>query len=128
MDKLITSSSKTIRWLSTIKTKVKEKNLSLKYKEAKYWASFKSPKTNRNIVYLQPQKNQIRLFTKLAPSFNSTLKRTPSSSKWADMFPSIFTIISEDSINKAIEFIISSYEEDSHEYSGQPAINFLVDI
>ena len=116
MDALITSSSKTIRWLSTIKAKVEEKNPSLKYGESKYWASFKSTKTNRNIVYLHPQKKQIRLFTRLAPSFNSNLQMTPSSSKWADTCPSMFTIRSEDSINKAIEFIISSYEEDSHEY------------
>ena len=116
MDKLITSSPTTLRWLSTIKAKVKEKNLSLKYSEAEYYASFWSPKTKRNIAYLQPQKTHIRLFTRLAPSFNSALQTTPSSSKWADMYPSIFKVRSEDSINKAIEFIISSYEEDSHEY------------
>jgi len=116
MDTLITSSSTTIRWLSTIKAKVEEKNLSLKYSKAKYCASFKSPKTNRNIAYLQPQKTQIRLFTRLAPSFNSNLQTTPASHNWADMYPSIFTIRSEDSINKAIEFIISSYEQDSHKY------------
>ena len=116
MDALITSSSNTIRWLSTIKTKVEEKNMSLKYSESKYYASFWSPKTKRNIAYLQPQKTQIRLFTRLAPSFNSALQTTPSSSKWADMYPSIFKVRSEDSINKAIEFIISSYEEDFREY------------
>ena len=116
MDALITSSSKTIRWLSTIKAKVEEKKLSLKYSESKYWVTFKSPKTNRNIAYLQPQKTQIRLFTGLPPSFNSILRVTPSSYKWAEMYPSIFIIGSEDSINKAIEFIISSYEEDSHKY------------
>jgi hypothetical protein len=116
MDVLITSSSKTIRWLSTIKSKVEAKNLPLKYVESKYWASFRSPKTNRNIAYLQPQKNQVRLFTRLPPSFNSNLQMTPSSSKWEDTFPSIFTISSEDLINKAIEFIISSYKEDSHKY------------
>ena len=117
MDKLITSSSTTIRWLSTIKAKVEEKNLSLTYSEAKYWASFKSLKTNRNIVYLQPQKTQIRLFTRLAPSFDSNLHTTPSSHTWADEFPSIFTIRSDDSINKAIEFITSSYEKDSQRSS-----------
>ena len=116
MDKLITSSPTTLRWFSTIKVKVQEKNLSLKYSEEKYYASFWSPKTNRNIAYLQPQKTQIRLFTRLAPSFNSTLQTTPSSSKWADMYSSIFKVRSEDSINKAIEFIISSYEQDSHKY------------
>ena len=116
MDTLITSSSTTIRWLSTIKAKVEEKNLSLKYSKAKYCASFKSPKTNRNIALLQPQRTQIRLFTILAPSFNSALQKSPSSQKWLDTFRSIFTIRSEDSINKAIEFIMSSYEEDSHKY------------
>lgn len=114
MDKLITSSPTTLRWLSTIKAKVEEKNLSLKYSEAKYYASFWSPKTNRNIAYLQPQRTQIRLFTRLAPSFNSTLQTTPSSQRWSDTCPSIFTIRSEDSISKAIKFIISSYEEDFH--------------
>ena len=113
MDILITASPITLRWLATIKSKVEERNLSLEYREKKYWAVFKSPKTNRNIAYLQPQKTQIRLFTRLDPYFNSSLKVTPASYNWEDMYPSIFTIRSEDSINKAIDFIHSSYEEDA---------------
>lgn len=99
-----------------MKAKIKEKNLSFKYSEAKYYASFWTPKTKRNIAYLQPQQAQIKLFTKLSSSFNSALQTIPSFSKWADIYPSIFKVRSENSINKAIEFIISSCEKDSHKY------------
>ena len=112
MDTLITSSPTTLEWLKKIKFRIEEKISSLIYGESKYWASFKSPETNRNVVYLQPQKTQIRLFTRLDLSFDRFLKPTPASSGWAEMYPSIFLIRSENSIDKAVELIIASYEED----------------
>ena len=112
MNTLKTSSPTTLKWLNNIKSKIERKIPSLKYGERKYWAIFKSPGTNRNVVQLQPQRRQIRLFTRLEISFNSSLEPTPSSSGWAETYPSIFFIRSEDSIDKAIELIISSYEED----------------
>jgi len=112
MDKLITSSPTTLEWLRKIKLRIERKIPSLRYDESKYWASFKNPETNRNVVYLQPQKTQIRLFTRLDPSFDSFLQRTPSSSGWEKMYPSIFLIRSENLIDKAVELIIASYRED----------------
>lgn len=112
MDTLITSSPPTLGWLNRIKTKIENKISSLQYGESKYWASFKSPETNRNVVYLQPQKSQIRLFTRLDLSFDSSLQPTPSSSGWAEMYPAIFLIRSENSIDKAVDLIVSSYEKD----------------
>jgi hypothetical protein len=112
MDTLVTSSPTTLEWLSIIKSKIEGKIPSLIYDECKYWASFKSSETKRKIVYLHPQKGQIRLFTILDLSFDNSLQRTPSSSKWADSFPSIFLIKSGTLINKACDLIMSSYKED----------------
>lgn len=112
METLITSSPTTLRWLNKIKTKTEGKIPSLIYGEAKYWASFKNPKTNRNAVYLQPQKSQIRLFTRLDLSFDGFLQPTPASSGWAEMYPSIFLIRSENSVDKAVDLIVASYKED----------------
>jgi len=112
MDKLVTCSPITIEWLTIIKSKLGIAIPSLLYGEYKYWASFKNPETNRNVVYLQPQKSQIRLFTALDISFDSSLQPTPSSSNWAKLFPSIFLIKSSNSTNKACDLIISSYKED----------------
>ena len=112
MDTLITSSPTTLEWLNSLRSKIEEKIPSLIYGEFKYWASFKSLGTKRNIVYLQPQKSQIRLFTRLDPSFDNFLQSTPSSDKWRDMFPSIFLVKSENLIDKACDLIISSYKED----------------
>ena len=107
---LITSSPTTLEWLRKIKFKIERKIPSLIYGEFKYWASFKNPETNRNVVYLQPQKTQIRLLTK--PSFDCFLQRTPSSSGWEKMYPSIFLITSENLIDKAVDLIRASYNED----------------
>ena len=112
MNTLITSSPTTLRWLNSIKSKIEGKIPSLKYGDRKYWAIFKSSERNRNVVQLQPQKRQIRLFTRLEISSNSSLEPTPASGRWAEMYPSIFLIRSEDSIDKAVELIISSYKED----------------
>lgn len=112
MDTLITSSTTTLEWLGSIRSKIEGEIPSLIYGKFKYWASFKSPGTKRNVVYLQPQKSQIRLFTKLDPSFDNSLQSTPSSDKWKVGFPSIFLIKSVNSIDKACDLIISSYKED----------------
>lgn len=109
-----TSSPKTLKWLNKIKSEVIRKCPSLIYREAEYWASFKSPKTNRNCVYLQPQKTQIRLFTRLNLSYDNDLQPTPSSSSWAESYPSIYLIKSETMIEKAVDLIISSCECDLH--------------
>lgn len=112
MDTLITSSPTTLEWLTSIRSKIEQQIPSVIYREFKYWASFKSPGTKRNVVFLQPQKTQIRLFTKLATSFDGSLQSTPSSNKWANMYPSIFLIKSVNSIDKACGLIIDSYKED----------------
>ena len=111
-DKLVTSSKMTLHWLDTIKSEIKQRVPSLDFNESKYWASFRSPETNRNIVYLQPQKSQIRLFVRLNLSYDKNLQQTPSSSNWAEMYPSIFVIRSKNMIKNAIELIVSSYEYD----------------
>lgn len=112
MNTLITSSPTTLEWLGRIISKIEGEIPSLIYSEFKYWASFKSPGTKRNVVYLQPQKSQIRLFTRLGPSFDNSLQSTPSSDKWKNTFPSLFLIKSGNSIDKACDLIISSYKED----------------
>ncbi|MHC2994056.1 MAG: hypothetical protein IBV53_00910 [Candidatus Atribacteria bacterium] len=112
MDILITSSLTTLEWLKRIKSKINVKIPSLIYREYKYWASFKNPRTNRKVIHLQPQKTQIRLFTRLDPSFDNVLQPTPASRDWALKYPSIFLIRSENAIEKAVKLIISSYEQD----------------
>ena len=114
MDTLITSSPITLKWVEKIKSEIKKRNSSLIYSESKYWFSFKSLETNRKVIYLQPQKRQIRLFTKLDLTFDDSLKPAPTSGSWADTFPSIFLIRSEETIVNAVKLIISSYELDLH--------------
>jgi hypothetical protein len=114
MDRLITSSPTTLRWLDKIRSEIEKRTASLTYGESRYWVYFKSSETNRNVVYLHPQKTNIRLFTRLDLSFDSALQPTPSSSGWAERYPSIFLIRSENAIKKAVKLIISSYERDLH--------------
>lgn len=113
MDVLVTSSTTTLSWLKTIRDDIEKKfSHTIKYRESKYWASFKSNRTNRNIVSLQPQKSQIRLLLRLVPSYDNYLKESPCSGGWAEHYPSIFVVKSENMIKKAVELIISSYEYD----------------
>lgn len=113
MDRLVTSSTTTLRWLKTIRYEIEKRLPSIiKYGESKYWASFHSTRTYRNIAYLQPQKSQIRVLLRLVPLYDNYLQETPCSSAWAEMYPSIFVIRSKNMIEKAVELIISSYEYD----------------
>lgn len=109
---LVTSSAKTTEWLNILRSSIKRKLPALEYDESTYWASFRSPDTNRNVAYLQPYKHQIRLFTRLPLSFDSELQPTPASRRWAEMYPSVFKIRSERAIEKATFLIISSYHLD----------------
>jgi hypothetical protein len=109
---LTTSSPKTLRWLEIIKSKAIIEIHSIQYNESEKWASFKSPETKRSVAYLQPLKNQIRLFTELPLTFDSRLELTPASKRWAKAYPSVFKIRCEDDIEKAIYFIINSYRFD----------------
>lgn len=115
MAKLITSSPMTLQWLKKIRLEIEQRCSSLEYEEAKYYSSFKSLRRNRNIAYLQPQKSQIRLFLRLEPSHDNSLQSTPSSGNWAEMYPSILVIKSENMIKKAVELIISSFEYDTEQ-------------
>lgn len=112
MKTLINSSPITLRWLSKIKSEIDKKIPQCEYEESTYWASFKSPKTNRKIAYLHPSKTQIRLFTRLPLSHDTHLQKAPSSGSWEERYPSIFFIRAETEIEKAVDLIVRSYEYD----------------
>ncbi len=109
MDKLITSSPLSRGWLNQIISEVKKRISSVRYEESKHYAVLKSSAPGRAFVQLNPQPNQIRLFTPFDPSYDTVLK--PSHSSWK-RYPSVFVIKAEDTIDKAIDLIIRSYEED----------------
>lgn len=115
MDKLITSSPTTIRWLNIIRSELEKRCPSLGYKETKHYAPFFSPEKNKNIAQLNPQPNQIRVFLRLVLFYDSRLQPTPSTSGYAKTYPSLFVVKDEGMIEKAIELIISSYKYDNRQ-------------
>jgi len=115
MDKLIESSATTLRWLKRIRSEIEEKAPSLRYKEAEYYAQFWSPEKNKNITQMNPRRKQIRVFLRLEPSYDPQLQPTPSTSGYAKSYPSLFLIKDESMIGKAIELIITSYENTHHQ-------------
>lgn len=115
MNPLIESSDLTRQWLKIIEERVREIRPELSYSEAQNYAKFKNPNTNRNIAYLNPTSNQIRLFLRLGLDAGNDLEITPSTFRWADMYPSLFKIDRENKIERAIDLIIRSYEQDSLE-------------
>jgi len=110
MDKLINSSSTTLRWLKRIRSEIEKRAPSLRYKETKHYAPFWSPGKNKNIVQIHPQKKQIRVFLRLDLSYDPQLQPTPSTYGYAKSYPSLFLAKNESMIGKTIELIISSYE------------------
>jgi hypothetical protein len=110
---LVTASPETRRLLEKIKTNINKENPSIKYYETKHWASFKNPSTNRRFVQLNPLAKEIRVFVKLPLSFDVVLEPTPSSRRWAETYPSIFKMRTEQDTEKAIDLIIKSYKYDT---------------
>jgi hypothetical protein len=105
---IISSSDKTRGWLELIREKVAATMPYLKYEENLYWATFWNRDTRRNVAYLHPQVNQIRVFTKLPIIDGEPLKPTPSSANWLEELPSQFTLRSVNDIDKAVSIIAAS--------------------
>jgi hypothetical protein len=110
MDKIITSSPTTRKWLAKIKYDLEKRCPSIEYKEKKYYVPLYSYNEKKNIAQLNPQTNQIRIFLRLTNSFDTLLQISPSTGAYAKTFPSLFVLKDESMIEKAIELIIRSYK------------------
>ena len=106
--KLVQSGPLTRGWLRILRTALSR----FGYKESGYYASFHGDVKHRNFVQLNPVKNSIRLFTRLESSADSHLVVTPSTYRWADYYPSLFTIRSEADLGIAAGLIEKSYKQD----------------
>jgi hypothetical protein len=112
LNSIVTSSTETRSWLELVISSVAEQLPQLEYEESKYWGAFKNPQTDRNIVYIQPTKKQIRLHTKLPLTFDRMLEATSASKQWAETCPSLFRVKSEFDVEKAVSLVIGSYNYD----------------
>jgi len=106
--KLVQSGPVTRGWLRVLHSELSR----FGYKESGYYASFRSDVKHRNFVQLNPVKNSIRLFTRLESRADGHLVDTPSTYKWADYYPSLFTIRSEADLEIAAGLIEKSYRHD----------------
>jgi len=113
---LITASPTTLRWIEAIMSEIKARCPSLQYDEHKYYATFKSLDTDRNIAYLNPQPGQIRLSLRLPTSSDGELRPAGRSSSRRMGCPSTFTIPSEIALRKATQLIILSYQYDREQF------------
>jgi hypothetical protein len=109
---IVTSSAETRGWLELVISGVAEQLPALEYVESKYWGAFRNPATNRNVVYIQPTKKQIRVHTRLPLTFDEALEETSASKAWAKTCPSLFRLRSEFDVEKAVSLILGSYNFD----------------
>jgi hypothetical protein len=79
------------------------------YSEAKYYAAFRSESDHRAFAYLNPAKRSIRLFLPLDAGDEPYLQPTPSTSSWAERFPTVFRIAGEQDLLMAARLIAKSY-------------------
>jgi len=102
---LVQSSSKTRSWLQGLRSRLPH----FEYSEAKYYASFRSASDHTAFAYLNPAKRSIRLFLPLDSGDEPYLQPTPSTSSWAERFPSVFPIAGEGDLSTAARLIAKSY-------------------
>ncbi len=101
MQSLVQASYTTRSWLSLLR-----KHLGRYiYRESKYYASFRLASNQAAVAYLNPSKTSIRLFLPLQPDSEKRLNPTPSTSNWAERFPSVVTIESESDVPLAAGLI-----------------------
>ena len=102
---LVQSSPTTRSWLQGLRHRLPH----FEYSEAKYYAAFRSESDHRALAYLNPAKRSIRLFLPLASGDEPHLQPTPSTSSWAERFPSVFRIAGEQDLSTAARLIAKSY-------------------
>ncbi len=107
---LAQSSPLTREWINRIRIGVVNLIPTIQFEEVKYYAKFISAERNRVIAYLNPIKRNIRLFLRIDMDQEIDIDQTPSSSDWAETFPSIYNIDSIEKIERAIELIVFSYQ------------------
>lgn len=105
-EKLKQSSPTTRTWLQQLRDDLEE----FEYGETKYYAAFRTRSPRAVAAYLNPSKRGIRLFLRLDPGLDTTLQPTPSTSSWAERFPAVFPIKSEQDIPTARGLILRSAE------------------
>ena len=102
---LVQASPTTRSWLQSLRNRLSH----CEYNETKYWAAIRSASDHRVLVYLNPTKRSIRLFLPLHTDDAPHLQPTPSSSSWAERFPSVFRIAGEKDLSTAARLIAKSY-------------------
>jgi len=108
MNRLVNASSYSLRLLEQILGMVKSRNNNFTIRKSNYYASIKSPDTNRNFCYLPPQAKQIRIFLRLTPTSFPELEETPSTNNWRR-----FTVVKNGTnIERIVDLIIESYNND----------------
>jgi len=104
---LVQSGPTTRSWLRSLRDRLPQ----FEYSEVKYWASFRDRSSNKAYAYLNPSKGAIRLFLALDPTAQRELQPTPSTSRWAARFPSIFSITRETDLPRATQLVLDSQAE-----------------
>ena len=102
---LVQSSLTTRSWLQSLRNRLS----NYEYSETKYWAAIRSTSDRRVVAYLNPAKGSIRVFLSLNTGDAPHLQPTPSSSGWAERFPAVFRITSEQDLVTAAQLIAKSY-------------------
>lgn len=102
---LVQASPTTRSWLQSIRNRLSH----CEYHEKKYWAVISSASAHRVLAYLHPTKRCIRLFLPLNTGDAPHLHPTPSSSSWAERFPSVFRIAGEQDLSTAAQLIAKSH-------------------
>jgi len=105
MDRLVNASSYSLRLLEQILGMVKSRNNNFTIRKSNYYASIKSPDTNRNFCYLHPQAKQIRIFLRLTPTSFPELEETPSTNNWRSMYPSFTVVKNGTNIERIVDLI-----------------------
>jgi HNH endonuclease len=101
---LVQSSPTTRSWLQGLRHRLP----SFEYSEVKYYAAFRSASDHRVLAYLNPAKRSIRVFLPLAFGDAPHLQPTPSTSSWAERFPSVFRIAGEQALSTEARLIAKS--------------------
>jgi 5-methylcytosine-specific restriction endonuclease McrA len=102
---LVQSSPTTRSWLRTIRDRLPQ----FEYREARYYAAFRTEPRGPAFAYLNPAKGSVRLFLPLHPGDEPRLQPTPSTSSWAARFPSVFPIAGEQDLWAATRLIVKSH-------------------
>lgn len=112
MPTLIQGSKTTKNQVRALGAMLQQRGLPIYYYERKYWAAFRSQRSNRILGFANPMKTKTRLLLAMEVEAAPDLLPTPARAGWGQRYSAMFEMEDDSHVRRAAELIEMAYQLD----------------